>query len=312
LQRPSTQQKKKESYQKINYTEEPSDSDSDDSMEIPDPDVYQRLQEKDKQKKNVFTVSYSKKFDQLAKRYGKYLMHQSDRDLPRTHFHSSYTSTKTKQAEEYPGILLVILIVFLTDEGLNLDKENMLGWDRTSAYIHLLELMLMLEMFCKQLVHKRKNLNKLSRYLKEMMHVMKDVINRNIGMEMRYIKFHLILHFVDDIKRFGSMVNFSSDQCESNHKSQVKEPAKNTQRQKDNFEDQTATQYQNNLCIDQAFQEIDKLNGKNMLNTNSKDAEQSRSRTLKYFHEDKAIMILDTDKKNITVKNGRTAICMTS
>ena len=74
------------------------------------------------------------------------MMHQSDRSLPRTHFHSNYMSVTRKNASEMSGILLVYLMVFNSNEGeSNIDAQ--LGAGRTAKFIHLFELMLMLENF---------------------------------------------------------------------------------------------------------------------------------------------------------------------
>ena len=65
----------------------------------------------------VFSRTYCKKFDAYARRYGKYLSRQSDRELPRTHFFSIYTTTSCKNASEMSGVLLVFLVLFSTKEG---------------------------------------------------------------------------------------------------------------------------------------------------------------------------------------------------
>ena len=82
------------------------------------------------------------------KKYGKYLYHQSDRNLPRTNLNTSYTSCTRKSNHEMTGLLLVFLTIFLTNEGDLLDKQ--MNSDRCCAYIHILELLLMLESLCKQ------------------------------------------------------------------------------------------------------------------------------------------------------------------
>ena len=40
-------------------------------------------------------------------RYGKFLIHQSDRDLSRTHSYTNYTSTGYKNASELTGMIIV-------------------------------------------------------------------------------------------------------------------------------------------------------------------------------------------------------------
>ena len=67
-----------------------------------------------------------------------FLMHQSDRNIPRTHIKTNYTSVGYKNANEMTGILLVLLTVFSSSEGNVIDEK--LGNKRTAQYIHLFHL----------------------------------------------------------------------------------------------------------------------------------------------------------------------------
>lgn len=107
--------------------------------------------------RNVFPVSYHKVFEDLCKQYGKLLQHQSDRDLPRTNFNTKYMSITRKNGHEMAGLLIVYLLVFSSNEGTN-NLDVMLGNDRCSAFIHVFELLLLLENYCKQEEHTPKNL----------------------------------------------------------------------------------------------------------------------------------------------------------
>ena len=102
----------------------------------------------------VFGSKYCKYFDNIARTYGFLLMHQSDRNLPRTHFQTNYTSVGYKNANEMSGIFIVILMVFASIEGENLDRS--LSNERSSQYIHLFEIMLLTENFCKHDMHSKK------------------------------------------------------------------------------------------------------------------------------------------------------------
>jgi hypothetical protein len=206
-------------------------------------------------KRNAFSASYAKYFDQLTRRYGKYLMHQSDRSLPRTHFYTNYTSTGYKNASELTGMLIVFLMVFSTQEGENKLDAN-LGAKRSSQYIHLFELMLMLETFCKTEEHDRRSVKLFKDMLPSILECYKKTIDRQEGNQMKIIKFHLPLHFADDMLRFGSMANFDSSIGELHHKDFAKKPAKNTQRRKAIFEIQTAQRQIENLVIDRAYDNL--------------------------------------------------------
>ena len=200
----------------------------------------------------VFTDKYGKSFDRITRRYGKHLMHQSNRELPRTHFYTNYTSTGYKNASELSGMLIVFLMVFSTKEGEGM-IDNILGEERTSQWIHLFELLLMLENFCKSEKHLVRNIHVFKKMLPSILAYYKDTVNRLEGNGMKIIKFHLPLHFADDMLRFGSMSNYDSSIGELHHKDFAKKPSKNTQRRKEIFELQTANCQINNLTIDRAY-----------------------------------------------------------
>ena len=50
----------------------------------------------------VFPKHYCAKFDSLCRKYGKYLQHQSDREIPRTYFNSSYIQVAKKTRMKWP------------------------------------------------------------------------------------------------------------------------------------------------------------------------------------------------------------------
>ena len=83
-------------------------------------------------------------------------MHQSDHNLPRTHFPGNYTSVSLKTENEMSGVFIVLLMVFSSSEGKVLDEK--LGGKRSAQYIRIFEVMLMLEHFCKNEVHTRKDI----------------------------------------------------------------------------------------------------------------------------------------------------------
>jgi hypothetical protein len=84
----------------------------------------------------------------------------------------------------------------------------------------------------------------------------KTTLNRQAGLKMKIIKFHLPLHFASDMLRMGSMANFDTGIGESHHKTEAKKPAKTTQRRRNVFELQTATRQIENLAISMAYDYI--------------------------------------------------------
>ena len=201
--------------------------------------------------KNVFSQNYSKHFDDLAKQYGLYLSHQSDRDLPRTHINTNYTTITRKNANEMAGILITILIVLTTDEGTN-NLDKIMAGLQTAKFIQLFEILLLLENFCASPEHKIMIINKFKKFVPYILNTYKDILDRQTGCGCKFIKFHLPNHFADDMLRFGSMLNFDTGIGESHHKTEAKSPSKNTQRRKSEFEYQTATRQIENLSINKA------------------------------------------------------------
>ena len=204
----------------------------------------------------VFSDTYCKQFDKLCRKYGKYLSRQSDRSLPRTHFNTNYTSIARKTANEMTGIILVYLAMFAISEGQEkMDKE--FGEQRATAFLHLLELMLMVENFCYAEEHSMEAIRLLKGFMPRYLHTFKDTVNRTEGQGMKLVKFHLPLHFASDMERFGSMKNFDSGIGESHHKSECKNPAQRTQRRYTCFEQQVANRQVENIMIDQAYDEME-------------------------------------------------------
>jgi Plavaka transposase len=221
-------------------------------------DTYEAPNQKILSSHNVFSEKYSNRFETICQQYGKMLQHQSDRNLPRTYFHSKYLAVTKKNGHEMAGLILVFLIIFLTDEGQHyLDRE--IGPQRCAAFIHVFELLLMLESFCKQDFHKKRDLKVFQESIPHVMYTIKNIVQRNQGCGFKIIKFHLMKHFVDDILRFGSMKNFDSAIGERNHCTEVKEPAQHTQRRKSCFEIQTALRYSENIATGIAASDIKSL-----------------------------------------------------
>jgi hypothetical protein len=277
-------------------TKDDSDSDvcSTDSDNVYDADKQNYFQPEESEnysRNKVFSQKYCKRFDRIARQYGKYLSQQSDRDLPRTHFFSNYTTVSCKNASEMTGVLLVFLILFSTTKGNVIDKE--LGGDRSSAFLHILELMLMLETFCKAPQHKRSEVILFRKFMPHLLETFKTTLNRSEGNGMKIIKFHLPLHFADDILRFGVMSNFDSAMGESHHKSEAKKPASRTQRRKTDFEEQTAKRQIENTTIRLAHEYVTVCPIKNK----TVKCHENKSFCIEYIHKDNQLFWRDRKRE---------------
>ena len=130
----------------------------------------------------------------------------------------------------------------------------------TATFIHLFELLLLLENFCSTPEHKIEDVKLLKEFMPYFLNTYKDILNRQTGCGCKFIKFHLPNHFADDILRYGSMINFDTEIGESHHKTEAKYPSQNTQRRKSEFEFQTATRQIENFAINRAFMYLSTIN----------------------------------------------------
>jgi hypothetical protein len=230
----------------------------------------------------AFSESYCRIFDKLSRHYGKLMMHQSDRDIPRTHFYSSYVTTARKNASEMSGILLVHLMVLNSSEG-QIKIDEQLGTGRTANFIEVIELMLMLEAFCNQDEISTKNVRRLKFFMPFILDKYKTTLNRQVGCKMKIIKFHLPLHFADDMLRFGTMKNFDTGIGESHHKTEAKLPAMTTQRRQVSFEYQTAKRQIENLVLNIAMSTT-----KLAEDSNEKISQENENKWFRYIYDDES------------------------
>jgi hypothetical protein len=232
--------------------------------------------------RNVFSKKYTKRFEEICLQYGKSLSHQSDRSLPRTHINTNYTTTTRKNANEMTGLLLVILIIFLTDEGVQKLDEAMSRY-QAAKFIKVLELLILLDNFCRSEHHTKQHINLFKEFIPFFLNLYKDTLHRKSGCGMKLVKFHLPNHFADDIMRYGSMQNFDTSIGESHHKTEAKYPAKQTQRRKSEFEMQTASRQIEQLAINIGMADVS--DSKN--HTDITDDTQSQNKWFRYIYSSK-------------------------
>jgi hypothetical protein len=195
------------------------------------------------------------------------------------------------------GLLIVFLMVFCSEEGgTTIDKQ--LETDRTSAFIHVFELLLLLENFCKQEEHLRKDVMVFQTFMPTYMVTIKEALDRQKGLKMKIIKFHLLLHFASDILRNGSMKNSDSGICESHHKTEAKLPAQNTQRRQEFFEAQTAVRHTENIMIARAHNDM--AQDENIENM-KEDVYEEKCKNIIYDHDTMHFLKRDSDSKKLEV-----------
>ena len=192
----------------------------------------------------------------LATMYGKLLTRQSDRSLPNTNFTKGIRKGKL-MAKMYRGVLLIMAAVLRSEKGSELlMKRKKFGKESgLHDWCLLTELLLEWEAFLNQKRMLRKHVIRLRKKHRFIMYVMKSIANRDAGMGLKLMKFHAILHLVEDILLYGVPTEFDTGSNESHHKSS-KHAAKLTQRKESTFNEQTAKRLCEFHVIDLAMEEV--------------------------------------------------------
>jgi hypothetical protein len=205
----------------------------------------------DKSSLNVFNDKESDALNILARKYGKLLTQQSDRNLPRTYFPSGITGDKKKNGHEMQGVILNILFIFLSVEFTRLRDQFgglEIGTKRIGQWILLLERLIMVEEFLKQKSFVKKDVKLFKKWFPNLLHLFKHVVDRQASTKLKLLKFHLCTHFAGDILKWGLPSAYNSSTGESNHK-MLKRRSKKTQKRLEFFEEQTGVRYVEQLAL---------------------------------------------------------------
>jgi hypothetical protein len=192
----------------------------------------------------------------LAKIYGKLLSHQSERSLPNTNFSKGIKDGKL-MAKDYRGVLLIMAAVLVSAKGRELlsTKRNFKKEERKDDWILLVELLLEWEAYLCQPTMKKVHVARLERKHRYIMYIMKKVAKRTKGMGLNIMKFHGILHLMDDIQVNGVPLEFDTAANESHHKAS-KYAAQLTQRNESTFQLQVAKRLWELKILNYATEEI--------------------------------------------------------
>jgi hypothetical protein len=192
----------------------------------------------------------------LAKMYGKLFTHQSDRDLPNTNFAKGIRKGKL-MAKEYRGVLLVMAAVLRSTMGRQLlfKRKRFGGEQGLSDWTLLVELMLEWESYLNQKSMRKAHVKRLGKKHRFIMYIMKNVAKRSTGMGLKLMKFHSIIHLVQDMLINGVPCEFDTGSNESHHKP-TKHAAKLTQRNEAKFNFQTATRLTEFHLLELAMEEV--------------------------------------------------------
>ena len=192
----------------------------------------------------------------LARIYGKLLSRQSERDLPTTNFSKGIKDGKL-MAKDYRGVLLVMAAVIRSTRGREMlsAKGSFKSDNQKDDWLMLVETLLQWEAYLCLPQMKLKDVKRLDKKHRYIMYLMKKVARRTKGMGLNIIKFHAIVHLMEDILMHGVPLEFDTAANESHHKI-AKVAAKLTQRNESTFNFQVALRMWEFYILDLAIHEL--------------------------------------------------------
>lgn len=192
----------------------------------------------------------------LAKIYGKLIAHQSERSLPATNFSKGIKDGKL-MAKDYRGVLLIMAAILVSTTGRRMlsTKRKFKKDARKDDWILLVELLLEWEAYLCQPKMQKAHVARLDKKHRYIMYIMKKVAERTKGMGLNIMKFHGIVHLMDDIQVNGVPLEFDTAACESHHKAS-KYAAQLTQRNEPTFQIQVAKRLWEFKVLNYALEEI--------------------------------------------------------
>ena len=135
-------------------------------------------------------------------------------------------------------------------------KKRIASDVQVDDWILLVETLLQWETYLNQDELLVSDVHRLKRKHRYIMYLMRRVAKRTEGMQMNFIKFHLIIHLYEDIILYGIPLEFDTSANESHHKAS-KQAAKRTQKATSTFNFQTATRLTEYRLIELALLEIE-------------------------------------------------------
>ena len=194
------------------------------------------------------------KIEAIARYYGHSIPRQSDRDFPRTRFSESM-NTSRKEGNHFAGMIFTQMLSLVCSEGRKLLISGGISEKAITERIYALELVLGMEEFLKY-SGTRKQINQTEKMFVHFVNILNTTLKRVEGAGNLLIKIHMLLHYAEYIRLFGPPSGFDSAPSESNHKTEVKAPAKRTQLNKATLIKQTCDRHLEYRRIDRLHREF--------------------------------------------------------
>jgi len=183
---------------------------------------------------SVFTESEKSRINGLAMIYGRRLVHQSCRDWQYATFADGISNNSRKNGHEQRCVVLLLLLIFCSKEGKR--YEELMSPSILSNYIVVQSFLLLFEDFHRVDSFPRKFVSRIKKFVPLFLQYYKNAINRTDGVGMNFVKFHLPLHWWEDLERFGPASSYDSSHGESMHR-EFKADATRTARNGETFEE---------------------------------------------------------------------------
>ena len=185
-------------------------------------------------------VAAYEKMGYMAQRYGAFLSRQSDRNFPRSKSNKQLLHHCKKNGGDYAGVLISLLIAIVSKQGKQfLSNHPNLNDQFFKKEVLVLELILSMEEFLKHGKITKSDLTLLPKTMIYFINAINSTCKR-AGMGTQLIKNHLYFHIPKYIAMWGPPTGWDSAPSESHHKTEIKAPSKNTQRNASTLIYQTA------------------------------------------------------------------------
>lgn len=197
---------------------------------------------------------------------GEQLSHQSDRNICRLYFPQGIMSRSKTTASEQQGLTFLMVMILASTWSLKKNGlRDRLGDKRIGSYIKILEHIMMLEEIMK--IHPGKSpqtprasdIPAIALYTQMLLSLITDSMHRAAGDGFNLIKFHLILHMMYDMLKYGLPRNVSGSPGESQFKLNFKLPAETTQMRVVTFDEQVSNRHHQHMTINRCAQVVKRI-----------------------------------------------------
>ena len=210
------------------------------------------------------TSRAAKVINGLSKVFMKQFSHQSDKTMPPMRFSKGIQEGKL-MGRDYRGVLLLMMVLCQTQAARSVIKASRGGKTRRGNFkednlindwADLLELLLLWEAYLHLPEMETKDLRRLDKKQRYIMYLMRMVAHRNNKMGLKLVKFHNILHIVDNVTLYGVPLESDTSPNESHH-IPTKQAARLTQQTHSTFNQQTAGRLVDFETVNLAMEEIE-------------------------------------------------------